>query len=57
MYVRWRWTVSLNGLLHFLSLRLGHGAQYEIMEYANAVNSLVEPLYPETVRAWNEYRI
>ena len=57
MYVRWRWTVSLNGALHFLSLRLGHGSQYEIMQYAQAVNDLLEPLYPNTVRAWNEFRI
>ena len=57
MYVRWRWTVSLNGLLHFISLRLGHGAQYEIMEYANAINELIKPLYPNTVHAWNEFRI
>lgn len=57
MYVRWRWTVSLNAVLHFLSLRLGHGAQYEIVEYANAVNQIVSELYPETTRAWNEYRV
>ena len=57
MYVRWRWTVSLNGLLHFLSLRLGHGAQYEIVEYANVINDIVEKHYPITTRAWNEFRI
>lgn len=57
MYVRWRWTVSLNAVLHFLSLRLGHGAQYEIIEYANAINDMVLAHYPETARAWNEYRI
>lgn len=57
MYVRWRWTASLNSLLHFVSLRLGHGAQYEISEYANAINKYVLQYYPETARAWNEYRI
>lgn len=57
MYVRWRWTVSLNAVLHFLSLRLGHGAQYEIIEYANAVNEFVQQHYPVTARAWNEYRV
>lgn len=57
MYVRWRWTVSLNGLLHFLSLRLGHGAQYEITEYANVINDIVMEHYPITTKAWNDYRI
>ena len=57
MYVRWRWTVSLNAVLHFLSLRLGHGAPYEIVEYANAINDMVLQHYPIAAKAWNEYRI
>ena len=57
MYVRWRWTASLNAVLHFLSLRLGGGAQSEIIDYANAVNQIVEPRFPITVKAWNTHRI
>lgn len=57
MYVRWRWTASLNAILHFVSLRLGHGAQYEIVEYAKAINDYVLQYYPMTAEAWNEYRI
>lgn len=57
MYVRWRWTVSLNAALHFLTLRLGHGAQSEIVEYAQAVNDLIEPVFPNAVAAWNKYRV
>lgn len=57
MYVRWRWTTSLNSALHFLSLRLGHGAQNEIVEYAQAVNKLIEPIFPNTIKAWNQYRV
>lgn len=57
MYVRWRWTASLNAVLHFVSLRMGHGAQSEIVEYANAVNDYVLQYYPITAKAWNEYRI
>jgi thymidylate synthase (FAD) len=57
MYVRWRWTASLNSLLHFLSLRLGHGAQSEIVQYAEAVNTIVEDHYPITTKAWNTFRI
>jgi thymidylate synthase (FAD) len=57
MYVRWRWTASLNSLLHFISLRLGHGAQYEIVEYAKAINEMVLQHYPHAAKAWNEHRI
>lgn len=57
MYVRWRWTASLNSLLHFVSLRLGHGAQSEIVQYAQAVNTMIENHYPITAKAWNEFRL
>jgi thymidylate synthase (FAD) len=57
MYVRWRWTTSLNSALHFLSLRLGHGAQNEIVEYAQAVNTIVEEKFPLTTKAWNLHRL
>lgn len=49
MYVRWRWTVSLQGVLTFLDQRLEHDAQYEIQKYAEAVLNLTKQAYPETV--------
>lgn len=52
MYVRWRWTASLHSALHFLSLRLEHDAQYEIVQYARAVEALVEPIFPNTLAAY-----
>lgn len=57
MYVRWRWTVSLNAVLHFLSLRLGDGAQSEIADYAEVVNSLVKEKFPSTVESWEKFRL
>jgi thymidylate synthase (FAD) len=57
MYVRWRWTVSLNAALHFLTLRQGHGAQSEIVEYADIVGELVKEKFPITTTAWELYRI
>ena len=57
MYVRWRWTVSLNGALHFLSLRLDSHAQWEIQQYAKAVNTIVHQQYPLTSEAWNQHRV
>lgn len=49
MYVRWRWTVSLQGVLTFLDQRLEHDAQYEIQKYAEAVLKLTKEAYPETI--------
>lgn len=57
MYVRWRWTTSLNALLHFISLRTKEDSQYEIRAYADIINNIVNEHYPITARAWNEYRI
>jgi thymidylate synthase (FAD) len=49
MYVRWRWTVSLQGVLTFLDQRLEHDAQWEIQKYAEAVLNLTKQAYPETI--------
>jgi thymidylate synthase (FAD) len=54
MYVRWRWTISLDGVLHFLDQRLEHDAQKEIQDYATAVYAITEFLFPQTLGAWNE---
>lgn len=48
MYVRWRWTVSLHGVLTFLDQRLPSDAQYEIREYAEAVKQLTKDSFPYT---------
>lgn len=57
MYVRWRWTASLNALLHFLALRIDSTAQYEIQEYAMAIESFVQVHYPLTTLYWREHRV
>ena len=51
MYVRWRWTTSLHGLVHFLDQRLKNDAQSEIRDYAEAVKELTGDKFPETFRA------
>lgn len=51
MYVRWRWTVSLQGVMTFLDQRLEHDAQVEIQEYAHAVKDLSHEAFPETFKA------
>jgi thymidylate synthase (FAD) len=51
MYVRWRWTVSLQGVMTFLNQRLEHDAQWEIQEYAKAVKLLSQDAFPQTLKA------
>jgi thymidylate synthase (FAD) len=51
MYVRWRWTVSLQGAITFLNQRLEHDAQVEIQEYAKAVRDLTKDAFPQVYSA------
>jgi thymidylate synthase (FAD) len=52
MYVRWRWTVSLQGVITFLDQRLEHDAQWEIQKYAEAVLELTKQKFPATFESW-----
>ena len=56
VYVRWRWTGSLNAVMNFLSLRLDGHAQTEIREYAAGIDKFVNNLYPVTYEAWKQHR-
>jgi thymidylate synthase (FAD) len=55
VYTSWVWTVSLQALLNFISLRLGDGAQSEIGAYAQAIVELVQPIVPVSMEAWSKY--
>jgi len=57
MYVRWRWTASLNSLLHFISLRMHSEAQSEIQIYADAVFTEVQQAFPITTTEWLAHRV
>jgi thymidylate synthase (FAD) len=52
MYVRWRWTVSLQGVINFLDQRLEDDAQYEIQQYARAIRELTYTAFPRVVDAY-----
>lgn len=52
MYIRWRWTCSLQTVLWFLEQRLADKAQKEIHDYADAVKELVDQVAPNSLRAW-----
>lgn len=49
MYVRYRWTTSLHGVMHFLSQRLEHDSQREIQEYAKAILAVSRPYFPHSI--------
>jgi thymidylate synthase (FAD) len=54
LYTTFYAKTDLHNLFHFLELRLGKGAQYEIVEYANAICKLIEPIAPITMQIWLE---
>jgi thymidylate synthase (FAD) len=51
LYSEVYWTASLQAVAHFLHLRLDSHAQWEIRQYASAVQNLTEPLFPESLKA------
>ena len=51
LYVNWRWSCSLQAMMHFLSQRLEDDAQKEIQDYARAIHRLGQPLFPLTFAA------
>jgi thymidylate synthase (FAD) len=58
MYTSFTWTCSLQALFHFISLRIGKGAQAEITAYAEALLKLARPIAPEAFAAFeaNNYQ-
>lgn len=51
MYVVYRWSCSLQSVILFLSQRLAEDSQLEIQDYARAVYSLVQPLFPLSIHS------
>jgi thymidylate synthase (FAD) len=51
LYTSFVWTCSLQALLHFVRLRQEHGAQGEIVAYAEALASIGRPIAPEAFDA------
>lgn len=51
LYVRWRWTASLQAVIHFVQQRIAHDAQKEIQEYAKAVFQIVQTRFEHSAKA------
>ena len=54
LYTQFFWTVNLRALLNFLNLRTAENAQWEIRQYANAIEDKIAELLPVTYNAWIE---
>ena len=52
MYTNWVMTTSLQGLCHILEQRLPHDAQSETRQYAEALKTIGESLYPNAIKAY-----
>jgi thymidylate synthase (FAD) len=51
IYTEFYWTASLQAVVNFISLRKHPGAQFEIREYAHAVESLTRQVVPVAYQA------
>lgn len=56
LYTKYYGTVSLRDLMHFLNLRNHPHAQEEIRVYAQAIETLIEPYVPVTMKIWKELK-
>ena len=50
------WKMDLHNMLHYLNLRMdAEHAQSEIVDLANIFASVIQDLFPETYKAWEEF--
>jgi thymidylate synthase (FAD) len=54
-YTEWYWKIDLHNLMHFLALRCDSHAQSEIRVFAEAMLSLIRPIVPVALEAWDDY--
>jgi len=55
LYTEWYWKIDLHNLFHFLALRCDSHAQKEIRVFGDAMLSLIRPIVPFAVEAWDDY--
>ena len=56
LYTEFYWKQDLKNLLHLIKLRIDPHAQWEIQQYAQAMYDLIYPLFPETIKAFDDYK-
>ena len=53
-YTKFYFTIDLRNLLHFLKLRKDKHAQFEMQEYARAIENIVHSCLPNVINFWME---
>ena len=56
LYTEYYASANLSNILKFIELRSHEGAQWEIQRVAEAMLQILEELYPETIKAYNEVK-
>lgn len=56
LYTEYYASANLNNILKFIDLRSHEGAQWEIVKVSEAMRTILEDLFPETLAAYNEVR-
>ena len=56
LFTEFYFSMDLHNLLNFIKLRNSPNAQYEIKEYAESIQSIITPLCPITMEAFNNYK-
>jgi thymidylate synthase (FAD) len=51
VFIRYRWTASLQAVCWFMRQRLNDDAQWEIQQYAKSMRDMLVRLYPNSVEA------
>ena len=54
LYTEYYATANLNNILKFINLRTHEGAQWEIQKLAEGMLSIIESLWPITVKSYND---
>jgi thymidylate synthase ThyX len=54
-YTEMYWKQNLLNMLHLIHLRRDGHAQDEIRAYAEALFQIIQPLFPLTIEAWEDY--
>ena len=50
-YTEWWWTGSLSAFARVYAQRSDPHAQWECQQYANAISTIIQPLFPESWKA------
>lgn len=55
-YTHWLWNQDMHNLMHFLSLRDHSHAQIEAQMYAQAIDTLIRRVLPNTMALYDQFR-